>query len=412
MSTPLLLQQLQSAASRHLPPTLDWLRRMVECNSFTTNATGVDALGRLTAECFAPLSFESDFVPSRHPDHGHHLFLRRRPRTTPRHPQPIVLVTHLDTVFPAEEERRQQFHWRPDPTADCIYGPGTVDNKGGTALIWLMLQMLQEVAPDFLDQTDLLIAANAAEEVIGSDFAERTAERCPDGARCVLVFEGGPIENTTDYHLVTARKGRYEFRIDSHGRAAHAGSKHHEGINAVVELARLLPQIAALSDPATELTVNIASIQGGTVLNRVPHHASAELEMRAYDPSVLAQAEAALSQLAGPSPGGAQIEVTCCGRTQGWPGGPGTDALFKRWAAAASQIGLQALPKPRGGLSDANYLSSLGPTLDALGPFGTHAHCSEHDPANGKFPERVYPNSFVPKALLNTLALLDLPPHL
>jgi len=409
MSDPLLLQHLESAASRHLPPTLEWLRRMVECNSFTTNAAGVNALGQLTAECFASLGFKSESVPSLHPEHGQHLFLRRRPRTTPAHSQPIVLVTHLDTVFPAEEERRHQFQWKQDPSADCIYGPGTVDNKGGTALIWLMLQMLQEAAPDFLDQTDLLIAANAAEEVIGSDFAERTAERCPDGARCVLVFEGGPIENTTEYHLVTARKGRFEFRIDSHGRASHAGSKHHEGINAVVELASLLPKIAALSDPAQDLTVNIASVQGGTVLNRVPHHASAELEMRAYDPTVLAQAEATLQQLAGTSSGGARIEITCCGRTQGWPGGPGTNSLFDLWATAARQIGLKALPKPRGGLSDANYLYSLGPTLDALGPFGVNAHCSEHDPASGKIPELVYPASFVPKALLNTLALLNLP---
>lgn len=404
-----LLPKLEQAAEHHLPLMLDWLRRMVECNSFTSNAAGVDAVGQLTAECFASLGFEAESVPSVHPEHGHHLFLRRRPRTTPAHPQPIVLVTHLDTVFPPEEECRQDFQWKPDPTADCIYGPGTVDNKGGTALIWLMLQMLHDVAPEFLDQTDLLIAANAAEEVIGSDFAERTAERCPGGARCVLVFEGGPIENTTEYHLVTARKGRFEFRIDSHGRAAHAGSKHHEGINAVVELASLLPKIAALTDPTQQLTVNIASIQGGTVLNRVPHHASAELEMRAYDPHVLEKAEAALLQHAGLSSGGARIEITCCGRTHGWPGGPGTEALFAIWANAATQIGLQALPRPRGGLSDANYLSSLGPTLDALGPFGANAHCSEHDPANGKIPELVVPSSFIPKALLNTLALLNLP---
>lgn len=382
---------------------------MVACNSFTTHHEGVDRLGQLTAQCFAPLGFHAESVPSLHPEHGHHLFLRRRPRTPSVQSKPIVLVTHLDTVFPAEEERRHDFHWHHDPATDCIYGPGTVDNKGGTALIWLMLQMLHETVPDLLDQMDLLIAANAAEEVIGSDFAERTAERCPQGARSVLVFEGGPIENTHQYHLVTSRKGRFEFRIDCQGRAAHAGSKHHEGINAVVELASLLPAVAALTDPRTHLTVNVASIQGGTVLNRVPHQASATLEMRAYDPAVLEAAAAALLQLAGTTSGGAKITITCEGRTQGWPGGSGTEALLEVWAQAAKHLGLEAIAVPRGGLSDANYLYSLGPTLDALGPFGANAHCSEHDSALGKIPELVYPSSFVPKALLNTLALLSLP---
>jgi len=408
--SPDLLPRLQAAATLHLPAALAWLRRMVDCNSFTANAPGVDALGRMTAECFAPLGFDAEFVPSLHPDHGHHLFLRRRPRVSAPGAKPTVFVTHLDTVFPPEEEARHQFYWRESPEQGCIYGPGVVDNKGGTILIWLILQILQDVAPALLDQTDLLVAANAAEEVIGSDFADRTRERCPQGAQSVLVFEGGPIEDQTRYHLVTARKGRLEFRIDCHGRSAHAGSKHHEGINAVVELAAVVPKVAALNDPARHLTLNIASIRGGTVLNRVPHHACAELEMRAYDPAVLLAAEAALQTCAGPTPGGARLEVTCIGRTAAWPGGLGTNALAETWARAAALLGLTTLKVPRGGLSDANYLHSLGPTLDALGPFGDHAHCSESDPATGKRPELVHPDSFIPKAVMNALALILLGP--
>ena len=41
----------------------------------------------------------------------------------------IALVSHLDTVFPPEEEARNGFHWQPD--GDRIYGPGTHDIKGG-----------------------------------------------------------------------------------------------------------------------------------------------------------------------------------------------------------------------------------------------------------------------------------------
>ena len=169
--------------------------------------------------------------------------------------------------------------------------------------------------------------------------------------------------------------------------------------------------MAALTQSAQDLTVNVASTHGGTVLNRVPHHASAELEMRAFDPMVLEAAENALRSLtASPTPAGARFQVTRLGSTQAWPGGSGEDRLVALWEQAAAELGVAIHPTSRGGLSDANYLHSLGPTLDALGPFGACAHCSENDPANGKTPEYVHPSSFVPKAVLNALALLQLHP--
>ena len=173
MDIPTLIQ----SAERSLPTMLDWLHRMVEINSFTTNIEGVNRVGALTAECFAELGFEAESVPSNDPTHGSHLFLRRGPAEK----KPIVLVTHLDTVFPPEEEVRNDFRWLPE--GNRIYGPGTVDIKGGTTLIWLMLRLLREARPEVFEQTHWLIAANSAEEVIGADFSHRTHERCPHGAR-------------------------------------------------------------------------------------------------------------------------------------------------------------------------------------------------------------------------------------
>lgn len=397
---------LLAAARRRVPAALAWLRQLVEVNSFTANRTGVETQGRLTAAGFADLGFEAEHVPALNAAHGPHLFLSRAPLAAgEKAARPLVLVTHLDTVFPAEEEARNGFRWREEPAEDRIYGPGVVDIKGGTVLIRLALEVLRECAPAVFERTPFLIAANAAEEVIGSDFADRVKERCPSGARAVLVFEGGPVE-AGRHHLVTARKGRLEYRIDCHGRGAHAGSGQHDGINAVLGLAALLPRVAALADPARDLSVNVASIQGGTVLNRVPHHASAELEMRAYEPAVLDAAERALLALAGPAANGTSIEITCLGRTQPWPRGAGAAALLKVWETAAAELGLAVVEKARGGLSDANYLHDLGPTVDALGPFGGNAHCSEYDPANGKLPEFVHPSSFAPKAALNALAVM------
>jgi glutamate carboxypeptidase len=385
-----------AAAYRHLPEALDWLQRMVAVNSFTTHREGVAELGRLTAECFAGLGFRAEFVPAANPAQGEHLFLSRGDGL------PVVLVSHLDTVFPPEEEARQDFRWREE--GDRLFGPGTVDNKGGTILIWLMLRVLQELRPERFVATTWCIAANAAEEVIGSDFADRLRQRCSTGARAVLVFEGGP-RDADGWHVVAARKGRLEYRLTASGRAAHAGSGFQQGINAVVELAALLPGLAALSDPARDLTVNIATCQGGTVINRVPHEAVAELEIRAFDPAVLAEAGRAVEACAGRSAGGAVLCVERLGHTRAWPGDAATARLVQCWQAAGAELGLPVVVEARGGLSDANYLHDLAPTLDGLGPAGGNAHCSERSADGGKLPEFVERTSFAPKAALNLTAL-------
>jgi glutamate carboxypeptidase len=62
----------------------------------------------------------------------------------------------------------------------------------------------------------------------------------------------------------------------------------------------------------------------------------------------------------------------------------------------------------RGGLSDGNLLWERFPTLDGLGPAGNNAHCSERSPDGSKDQEYVLVESFVPKALLNALAIMKL----
>ena len=69
---------------------------------------------------------------------------------------------------------------------------------------------------------------------------------------------------------------------------------------------------------------------------------------------------------------------------------------------------LKAVSVPRGGLSDANHLWQLAPTLDGPGPYGANAHCSERSADGSKLPEYVEPGTFVPKAVMNALALLKL----
>ena len=129
-----------------MPDALELLRQMVGINSFTSNREGVNKLGRFTAQCFAPLGFTAEFVPSPNPNNGNHLVLTRPGRSK----RSVAMVSHLDTVFPPEEEARNQFHWQPE--GDRIYGPGTHDIKGGTIMMWLVLQALRAHAPAVFEE--------------------------------------------------------------------------------------------------------------------------------------------------------------------------------------------------------------------------------------------------------------------
>lgn len=397
--------QLREEAEAQLPKALEWLRRLVECNSFSGNAGGVNAVGTLTAAMFEPLGFRAERVRPAEPNRGDPWVLSRPGRGGPR----VGLISHLDTVFSPEEEERDGFRWTR--AGDRIYGPGTVDNKGGTVAMWLMLQVLRCAAPHWLERVDWTLLFNGAEEVLSPDFGRLARQRLV-GASAALVFEGGQRHGEA-WTVVTSRKGRAVFRIRVEGRGAHAGTRPERGANAIVQLADTVLRAASLADWEHGRSVNGGRVCGGTTVNRVPADAEAEVEMRALDPAVFEEGKAAFLALAGIGSVRARavghpcrVSVELLQEMPPRPGCESTEGLFRHWEAAGRELGWAVERETRGGLSDANYLWNWVPTLDGLGPVGDNAHCSERSPDGTKEPEYVLASSFVPKTVLNTLALV------
>jgi glutamate carboxypeptidase len=405
MLNPAVLNQFLEA---QFPVALEMLRQMVGINSFTLNRAGLKQLGQFTADAFAPLGFTAEFVPSSNPSFGAHLVLTRRGHGLKN----LALISHLDTVFPPEEEVRNDFRWQVE--GDRIFGPGTQDIKGGTVMIWLVLKALQAHAPKAFEATTWRLLLNSSEEMFSPDFGDVCRTRFDAHTLGALVFE--PEGRLGAEHLlVVARKGRASWRVTVTGRGAHAGGKHSHGANAILQLAQLLPRIAALTDYSRDLTFNVATIAGGTVLNRVPHEAVAEGEFRAFTPEVYQQAKSALLALAGPGavraltdgfPCAIQIEILT--ETRPWPRNAATDRLFEYWRQAGEEVSYPINFQERGGLSDGNQIWDALPTIDGLGPWGDNDHCSERSPDGAKLPEYVERSSFVPKAVLNTVAIAKL----
>ncbi len=406
------VELLESRLRQSLPEALEILRQMVSINSFTDNAAGVNSVGELTAKVFAPLGFSSESIPSNTSGHGNHLVLRRLGETR----KTIGLVTHLDTVFPPEEEAKNNFRWLVEK--DRIYGPGTHDIKGGTVMIFLILSAMHALFPKEFNSVNWVILADSHEEQLAVDFGDLCLKILGKEVMACLVFEGGAMQGTT-YPVVVARKGRIEFRVRVEGRAAHA-SLADQGVNAIVQLSRVLPVIANLADHAKDLSVNLGAIRSPTVINRVPHWAEADGEMRAFELEVLDEVKQKLLALSNLEESGiirdrssldgfhARVHLDILHESPPWPRNPATDRIYKAWSETALGLGWKTLAEHRGGLSDGNYTMRFLPTLDGLGPDGGNDHCSERAVDGSKLPEYVDVSSFVPKAILNIMAIIRL----
>ncbi|HET6409073.1 MAG TPA: M20/M25/M40 family metallo-hydrolase, partial [Chthoniobacteraceae bacterium] len=197
-----------------MPQALEHFEQMVGINSFSANREGVNKLGRYTADCFAPLGFTAEYVPSINPTRGDHLVLKRMGASD----RSLALVSHLDTVYPPEEEIRNEFRWRIE--GDRIYGPGTNDIKGGTIVMWLVLNALKVAVPDVFNGLTWHLLWNATEEEISPDFGVLCRSRFNEKTIAALVFESeGRLGD--DHLMVVARKGRGEWRLKVNGRRAH-----------------------------------------------------------------------------------------------------------------------------------------------------------------------------------------------
>jgi glutamate carboxypeptidase len=350
-------------------------RRWVEINSFTANIDGVNQVGALLREAFTlPSLTLTTFAGG--PEYGDHLVWR-----TSAAGSPILLVGHHDTVFPPGHFEG----WRED--GNRATGPGALDMKGGLAIVRTVLATLEDVG--LLTSLPVVVACVADEEVGSPTSAEhlRTLAR---GASCALVFESGRANDM----IITRRKGVGGMTVIAHGKAAHSGNHHKDGINAIWALAKFIDAAQALTDHARGVTVNVGQITGGTSKNTVPERAECKIDLR-YE--TVADAEALVGRLraaaeaAGAAVPGARMEVIGGVNRLPLERTPASAALRDEYAACARTAGLGDGEAPLlGGGSDANTVAPLGvPAIDGLGPRGAGFHTTT---------EYVELDSFLPKA--------------
>jgi glutamate carboxypeptidase len=357
-----LVGPLRGSVSAFTPDLLRMLGELVRIESPSDDPAAVNrAVAWVEA---AVLALGGRPVRHRAPGYGDLLEARFGPRASPG--ESILLLGHLDTVWPVGTLARMPFREEDGR----VFGPGVLDMKAGVVMALTAMRALADI--ERLPPVILLL--NSDEEV-GSVASRPLTERLAGECRAVFVLE--PAQGPQGAYK-TARKGIADYRLEVHGVAAHSGVDFTAGHSAVLELARQIERIGAFTDLDRGLTLNPGIVGGGSRANVVAAEAWAEIDVRLPAAKDAPEIDRRLRSL---SPFDPACRITITGgmnrppmeRTEAGA------ALFQRAREIARRLGFALEEAATGGGSDGNFTAALGvPTLDGMGAVGQGAH-AEHE---------------------------------
>lgn len=344
---------------------LSFIRDLVEMETPSREEVRLNKMAGFVAERFRAIGGQVELAPE--PGYGTHLVASFASAEN-RDQSHILVLGHLDTVWPVGTLKRLPFRVTPEGTA---HGPGIFDMKSGVTLTIEALSAIRSLGLGTKRPVRVLFTCD---EEIGSRTSRPLVEREARGAAAALVIEP-PI---TGGIVKTGRKGIGVFTIRAIGRAAHAGLDPSKGINAIVELAHQTLRLAALNDIDKGTTVSVGTFTGGTALNVVPAEAIAKVDVRFWTE---ADGERVVTAIRGLKPvlDGSELEVTGGINRPPMQRSERNLALFNYARSVAAEIGFELNEQAVGGGSDGNFTSAMGiATLDGLGVDGAGAH-ADHE---------------------------------
>ncbi len=348
---------------------LNDLEKIININSYTKNKQGVDKVGSIMSIWLEELNFQTKTFECE--EIGNHLLYTSSIKNNlPR----ILLLGHNDTVFPPNtfEEFTQD--------KDYIYGPGVCDMKGGNIVA---LQALRNVYKKHnkIYNIDFLLVSD---EETGSDNSKHLSLSIAKNYDYCFVFEAAG----KNLELVVGRKGVGTFTINIKGVASHAGTSYEKGIDANIEASYKLQELVKLTNLKLGTTVNVGKIKGGIGANTISPEASILFEIRYTSKDEKDRLLNCINTITNTSyvkgstsslSGLIQRDVMQHNKNQ--------DILIKTIENLSDE---KILTEHRGGVSDANIISSQGvTTLDGFGPFGDGDHTVKERALKSSFEQRI-----------------------
>lgn len=273
-----MLEQIVRDIDARSEETIKLLEQLVNIDSSKDCFEGNAEVAHIIGEELAKIGFEAEYLTV--PEVCTHVLANKRGTGDKQ----VMIIGHLDTVFRKGTAKERPFTIKEGKA----YGPGVLDMKGG---ITIALSALKALANSNWNEANITVFFAGDEET-------RTAEsetpalflKYGSGKDAVFNMETGSDSGT----VVIGRKGVMRPTMRVTGKATHAGKDPQKGASAVLELAKKIVDLHALTDYESGITYNVGVISGGTVANAVAAEATGKIDIRF---TTVAQSEKALEDL-------------------------------------------------------------------------------------------------------------------
>ena len=345
---------------------LELTKQLVNVDSPSTSREGVEQVAAILQAKMAKLG-----MTTRQIDRGKPGVVLVGELDGPVGVAPVILLGHLDTVFPVGTVEQRPFQ----QNGDQLSGPGIFDMKGGLVIGLFAIQTLVELG--LRHRTIKMIIVSDEEKLhMGTRTSEIIEQECEGGAYG-LNLEGA----ANDFQrVVTRNRGGMIIEVAVQGKAAHSGAEPEKGRSAIEEFAHQIIQFSSLTNLDDGIHVNCGVIQGGTSENIIPDQALTRLGVRFRTNQ---QAEQLLRQIeaiaAKPTIPGTRTTVKILTRIKSMEETTAVKQLFEQLNQVSQQMDFGALiAVDGGGSSDAGIMVAQGvPTIDGLGIVGRGAHSKD-----------------------------------
>jgi tripeptide aminopeptidase len=182
----------------------------------------------------------------------------------------IVLLAHLDTVFPESTDVRVRI------AGTRMYAPGIADNCAGLAALIALIQSLN--AGQIRTRGTIAFVATVGEEGEGNLRGVRHlfTEGKLEGRVSSFVSLDGPGLDFITHQALGSR--RYRIRLEGPGGHSWADFGVVNPLHAIGRIAARLAEYKAPVEPRT--TYNIGRITGGESVNVIPERAEMDVDLR------------------------------------------------------------------------------------------------------------------------------------
>ncbi|MGD0402935.1 MAG: M20/M25/M40 family metallo-hydrolase [Candidatus Acidiferrales bacterium] len=194
----------------------------------------------------------------------------------------ILLVAHLDTVFPASVDVRVK------RDANRLSAPGIADNGAGLAALVGLARALSESR--IRTTKTIVLAGDVGEEGEGNLRGIRAlVENYGSRLAAVIAIDGASIEHITTQGIASQR-----VEITIAGAGGHSWSDFGAP-NPITALARAIVKFSAVNVPDNpRSSFNFGVIEGGTSVNSIPASASVKVDLRSEQEAQVKIMETAL----------------------------------------------------------------------------------------------------------------------